>query len=170
MNAYRENWAVAFFAGMCGALLMVPILYLSQPIERTHMDICLFLGSLITAQTGGGTWALGLVLHVIAGGLIGLVYGMVFEWWGSSEWWQGAMLSIPHSLLAGLALWAAGSIHPLMPDIFPEPGYLGLSVNGALAFHLFMLNAVYGATVGGIYTVRYEHANYHGFHRPLPHA
>ena len=171
MNAYRENWGLAFTAGVCGAAIMVPLLYLTQPIERTKMDICLLLGSLLTGHaTGGGTWALGFVMHLILGGLIGCVYGMAFEWWGDSDWWRGAILSIPHSLLAGLAVWGIGHIHPLIPGTFPEPGYLGLAIGGRLAFHLFMLNAVYGATVGGIYRVRIEHADYHGFHRPVSHG
>lgn len=166
MNAYRENWGLAFIAGVCGAFIMVPLLWLTQPIEQTRMDICLLLGSLVTGQTGGGSWAIGLVMHLLIGGVIGLVYGMVFEWWGETDWWRGAIISIPHSLLAGLGVLAIGYIHPLIPGTYPQPGYLGLDIGGRLAFHLFMLNAVFGGVVGGIYRVRYEHANYLGFHRP----
>ncbi len=167
MNAYRENWGSAFIAGVCGALIMVPLLWLTQPIEQTRMDICLFLGSLLTGQTGNASWMIGLGMHLLIGGIVGLVYGMVFEWWGDSDWLPGLIVSIPHSLVAGLALWFVGSIHPLMPEMFPEPGFLGLSFSWRIALHLFMLNAVYGAVVGGIYRVRAEHANYHGFHRPV---
>jgi hypothetical protein len=166
MRAFRENWGNAFLGGLLAAFLMVPFLYLFQPIEHTRVDIAMFLGSLFTARTDAPTWALGFGIHLLIGGLLGVLYGFIFEVLGRADWWRGALISIFHSMVAGLVLWGVGSIHPLAGNVFPEPGYLGLNANAAIAFHMIVLNALFGSVMGGVYRVRAEHRGYFGLHKP----
>jgi hypothetical protein len=61
----QVNIARAALGGLVGTLAMTAMMYMVGPMMGLHMDIAALLGSVL-----GGSWAAGLVLHLVNGTLI----------------------------------------------------------------------------------------------------
>lgn len=111
----------------------------------------------------------GFLMHLMISGLLGIVYGLVFEAWGEAGWWRGVLIAIPHIIVAGALMWMLPAMHPAVPE-HPQliaPGFLAANYGWMTVMGVIVLHLTYGAVVGAMYRVRPEHAGYHGFHRPV---
>lgn len=151
----KPNWALSFFAGVVGAVLMTILFALGRAFGG-DFNLELILGSWITRGVGVGTWVLGFIVHVLLGGAFGVVYAAAFHTWRRTGMAAGLALSIPHVLLAGLFFWILPSIHAAMPERpeFPVPGYLAVHYGTLAVLQLVLFHLVYGAVVGEIYRER----------------
>lgn len=141
----------AFFFGVLGAaaisLLTAVLRALGFPLS-----IEIILGTLTGLEPGAGPFALGLVTHLLVGGLFGLLYGLLFERvWDHGGATVGMLLSVPHAALIGIVIGLTPQFHPLIPERLADPGpyFANLGPIGVLTF--FGSHLVYGAIVGAGY-------------------
>ena len=134
------NPARAFMSGVIGALVM-SLLMMSLRAIGMPIQLELRLASLI----GLHAWLAGLIVYLIIGGIVGLIYALVFEYiLNEAGVGPGLMVGACHSIFAGFIWSRLGG---------PGPFWENFGVAGIAA--LFVLHFVYGAIVGGLY--RTEH-------------
>jgi hypothetical protein len=95
---------------------------------------------------------MGLIIHLVAGGIFALIYTAGFEYLTHrADWLVGLGFGVIHTLFSGLLLAMMPAMHPLVPEMLPAPGAFmaNLGMMGVAAF--FMLHLIYGAIVGTIY-------------------
>lgn len=115
------------------------------------LSIELILGTLTGLQPGGAAFGVGLLLHLMMGGLFGLLYGYLFERvWVHGGAPTGMLLAVVHASLIGILIGFT-PLHPMVPERLPDPGpyFANLGAVGVLAF--FGAHLVYGAIVGAGY-------------------
>lgn len=142
----------AFLAGVVAGLAMSVIMALGRALG-VPIDVEMMLGTLIGLAPGTiGTWIVGLVMHLVISGLIALIYAWGFEnVTHRADWGTGALFSIVHIIIGGLAMGLMPFIHPMIPEIMAAPGVFAVNL-GTGAVLLFLVgHLVYGAFVGGIY-------------------
>jgi hypothetical protein len=146
------NYGRAFLAGVVGGAAMSAIITLVRTMGIMDVNLSMMEGSMITANTGVGTWILGFMMHLIISGLIALAYAAGFEYLTHRAGWQiGVGFLLIDSLIADMVFGLVPMMHPLVPDQMPAPGIFMSSkgLMGVIAF--FMLHAIYGAIVGAMY-------------------
>jgi len=130
----------AFAAGVIGALAMSLIM-----VGLRAIGIPLHIELRLAGILGSGAWIVGFIAHLLIGGLVGLVYMLVFEFvFAQSGVGAGVLLGAINTLIAGF-LWAG----------FDGPGHFWSSFGPAGIVSLFLVHILFGAIVGGLY--RNEH-------------
>jgi len=126
----------AFAAGVIGALAMSVLM-----AGLRSLGIPLHIELRLAGILGSGSWIVGLIAHLLIGGLVGLVYMLVFEFvFAQSGIPAGVLVGAINTLLAGF-IWAA----------FDGPGHFWTSFGPLGIMSLFMVHMLYGAVVGGLY-------------------
>ena len=152
------NYGKAFKAGMFGAAVMTVLMVIARTLEVTTLNIEMALGSMLTQQISTSSWMLGLVMHLIVGGLLAQLYAFGFEVLTKrASAWIGAGFSLVHTAIAGGVMAMLGSIHPLMMNgqlLAPGPFAINYGTLTAAAF--VALHLIYGACVGSLYSMRPE--------------
>jgi hypothetical protein len=151
------NYGKAFKAGMLGALAMTVLMVIARALDVTTLNIEMTLGTLLTRQIGAGSWVLGLVMHLLIGGLLAQLYAFGFEFLTeSTSAWIGAGFSLIHVTIAGTLMILLGTLHPLMRNqgqlLAPGPFAINYGVLTAVAF--IGLHLVYGAWVGTLCSIK----------------
>jgi hypothetical protein len=116
------------------------------------LSIEIIIGTLTGLEPGAGAFGLGLVIHLIMGGLFGLLYGYLFEHvWDHGGAMMGMILSVIHASLIGMLIGLVPQVHALIPEKMPAPGpyFSHLGPLGVICF--FGAHLLYGAIVGGGY-------------------
>lgn len=155
------NYGRALLAGVVGGAAMTAIMTLVRTMGIMDVNLSMMEGSMITANTGAGTWILGFMMHLIISGLIALAYAAGFEYvTHQAGWLIGVGFSLIHSLIAGMVFGLVPMMHPLVPDQMPAPGIFmsNKGLMGVIAF--FMLHAIYGAIVGAMYHTVHTERSY----------
>ena len=127
--------ARAALGGFVGTAVMTTMMYLVAPMMGLHMDIAEMLGSVL-----GGSWAAGLMMHVINGGLIfPAIYAYaLYDRVPGSPMVKGTAW--------GVALWliAQGMVIPMMGGGLFSSNMGGLmAAMGSLVGHV-----MYGSVLG----------------------
>lgn len=120
---------------MVGALFISAVTAVARTLGMP-VNMELMLGSMLTDETGMGTWFLGLAMHVFAGALFGVLYAKIFLRSGRATVGRGAAIGFVHGVLSGLMLAVMPAIHPAIPELIPAPGILlsNLGTGGVLLF------------------------------------
>lgn len=141
----------AFYAGLNGALAMAVLVGL-VPFTLLPQNLGLMIGSFLLRDVTLAAWAVGLAVHLLAGGVVAMGYAFVFErMLHGSGWSRGLALGLLQAVMAGPLLALLPMVHPLIPDVLPVPG-MYLSAMGRLGIiAFFAAHGVYGLIVGGIY-------------------
>jgi hypothetical protein len=135
------NPARAFLAGIVGAVAMSLLM-----IWLRAIGIPLHLELRLASMIGLHAWMPGLVASLIIGGVVGLVYALVFEYiLNQAGVGAGLMVGACHAIFAGF-IWAQ----------LPGPGQFWDSFGPAGIASLFLLHFVYGAFVGALYQTRHH--------------
>jgi len=127
--------ARAALGGFIGTAVMTAMMYLVAPMMGLHMDIAAMLGSML-----GGSWAAGLMMHVINGGLILpaiYAYALYDRVPGSP---------VIRGTTWGVALWliAQGIVMPMMgAGVFSSHAGGVMAAMGSLVGHV-----MYGSVLG----------------------
>lgn len=143
--------AKALFAGALGAL-MITILTAIARVLGMQINIEMMLGSMLSGALDAGSWLLGFVMHVIIGGVFGLIYAALFEYsLGRAGGGPGLAIGAVHAVIAGLLLGVIPTIHPMMPEWLSVPGFFfgSLGLLGVVTF--VVLHLLFGALVGTLY-------------------
>lgn len=140
----------AFAAGIIGAAVMSVLMWVAR-IMGMQANLEMILGTMIT-DPGSSAWMIGFVIHLMMGGIFGLIYGWIFEHLTHrSGWLLGGGIGLVHAVVAGIFMGMVPLIHPRMPSPVVPPGAFmsHLGMMGPVA--VFMLHFVFGAIVGGMY-------------------
>ena len=131
MNAGR-----AFVAGVVGAFVMSLVM-----IGVRAAGIPLHAEQQLAATLGTRIWEVGLLAYLVIGGVLGVLYAIVFEWvLGEAGVGPGMLLGAINTIFAGF-VWAG----------LGGPGRFWGTLGPAGIGALFLVHVVYGAVVGGLY-------------------
>jgi hypothetical protein len=149
------NYGKAFLAGSLGALVMTGLMIVARALALTTLNLEMALGSFLTEEVSSTTWWLGLMIHVITGGVLAQFYAAGFEFiTHRANAWIGAGFSLIHTIIAGGFMAILGSIHPLMKSgQIQAPGPFTINYGMITAVAFVALHVIYGAWVGGMYTM-----------------
>lgn len=112
----------------------------------------LILGTIVGVAPGPEAWAAGIGVHLVIGGLFGLLYGWLFERvWDHGGASTGLILGVIHAALIGMVMGLTPQFDAYVPSQLPDPGpyFSHLGIAGILAW--FGMHLVYGAIVGAGY-------------------
>jgi len=142
--------------GFVGTLAMTVLLYVAPLVGAPKVDIAALLGSFLghgAPAMMSRLWWVGMAWHFVNGTVIfSLIYSyLVYGWLPGENWLRG--------MIWGLVLWVAMEV-VLMPmtgsGVFSDhTTYAFAHVVGSL-----VLNAIYGALLGGIAGVQAEHTHH----------
>lgn len=116
------------------------------------LSIEIILGTLTGLAPSGAAFGLGLLIHLVMGGLFGLLYGYLFEdVWVHGGPAIGVLTALIHAALIGILIGLTPQFHPLIPQRMPDPGpyFANLGTTAVLTF--FGVHVVFGAIVGAGY-------------------
>jgi hypothetical protein len=141
----------AFLAGVTGGAVLSILLAIVRAAGMPA-TIELNLGSMITGSLGPAAYGVGLVAHLVLSGLIGLLYGIGFEYLTKRAGVGiGTAFGVIHALIGGVLMGLMPVMHPLMPSQLPAPGPFMINF-GAMGVAMFVgLHLIFGAIVGGMY-------------------
>ncbi|HEX9870940.1 MAG TPA: DUF6789 family protein [Candidatus Tectomicrobia bacterium] len=145
------NYRKALIAGVIGAAVMSIIMAMARAMGMP-VNLEMMLGTMMGGPPSAMTWLMGLIIHLIAGGVFALIYAAGFEYLTRrADWRVGLGFGVIHTLFSGLLLAMMPGMHPLVPEMMPAPGAFmaNLGMMGVAAF--FMLHLIYGAIVGAMY-------------------
>jgi hypothetical protein len=126
----------AFIAGMIGAAVMSVIM-----VGLRAAGIPLHIEMQLAAVLGTQIWAVGFIAHLLVGGAVGEIYGVVFDLvLHQSGVGPGLVLGAYNSVVAGFA-WA----------VLGGPGRVWSEVGPQGVIALFVVHMAFGAVVGGLY-------------------
>jgi hypothetical protein len=146
------NWNRAINAGFLGAVAMTVFMIALRTLGVTSLNLEILLGSMVTSTSDIGSWGLGFLIHLIAGALFGIVYGLIMESLGRTGWVVGVGIAAVHAVLSGLALPLIGAAHPLVRSgQIPAPGLFASALGGMGVVLFIALHLIFGAIVGRTY-------------------
>jgi hypothetical protein len=146
------KYGQAFAAGVIGAIVMTIITIMARAMGMPA-NLEMMLGTMLGSPPSAMAWVMGLIIHLVAGGVFALIYAAGFEYWiHHASWLVGLGFGVIHTLFSGLVvLGMLPAIHPLVPEMMPAPGVfmVNLGTKGVVAFAV--LHLIYGAIVGAMY-------------------
>ncbi len=142
---------LAFWAGVIGAAVMVLGMWLSRMVGGTDFSFGLWWGSMVTGTTSVASSWIGFVIHLLVGGLVGLIFAAFFESIGRSNWLLGLLGGAVFTIIGGLVLEWISLVHPAIPGVIPNPGYFTAAWGVGSVVTFCLVSLIYGIIVGGMY-------------------
>jgi len=141
----------AIVGGVLGAGLMSVIMAMARGMGM-NVNLEQMLGTMTGMMPSGTTFAIGLAVHLMMGAAFAVAYAWLFEHVAHrGHWATGALVAIPHIVVAGLMMGVIPMIHPLMPNPVPPPGVFMSALGPMGVGAMVMLHLIFGAVVGGVY-------------------
>lgn len=146
------NKSTGFVAGVVGAAVMTVLMALGRRMGLP-INLEMMMGSLLTGETGETTWLIGLLMHFVAGGIIGTIYAALIHGRTTSANTGAAVgIAAVHTLISGVAMGVVPLMHPLIPETMPAPGMFLVNLGAAAVIAFVLLHLLYGAVVGWLGT------------------
>lgn len=157
MTAVAQGVVQIMIWGMIAALSMIALLYATQTLGWTRLNLPFLLGSAFTENRRSAN-VLGFLLYLVIGWFIAFFYYLVFTVLGRANWWVGAITGLVHGMLLLTALFPLlPYLHPRVASVYdgPEtgrrlepPGFLGLHYGYRTPAIALLAQVVYGAILG----------------------
>ena len=143
----------AFVAGMIGGAAMSAVMWMGRSMMGMDVNLSMMLGTMFVQPPGSAAWVVGFMMHLMISGLIALIYAAAFEHvTHRAGWGIGVLFSLVHSVGTGLFMGMVPAIHPMIRSgQMPAPGIFMANKGAMYVVMLFVLHAIYGAIVGGMY-------------------
>ena len=138
----------AFAAGVAGGIVMSIILAMARGMGMPA-QLEMLEGTMMLPPGPAAFW-LGMMMHLIISGVIGLIYGWGFEAVRRAGWVTGLGFGVIHAIIAGMAMGMMPMIHPRIPPMH-APGWFMSNIGMMGVAAMVMLHLIYGAVVGAIY-------------------
>lgn len=150
----EANLLLGGFGGLVGAVVMTILIYLLKATGH-NIDIPYLLGTrFLNIENRGGVYALGIVLHLIAGALWGILYVfMITAMAVTPNWPIGILWGFGHGIFIGVMMGILSENHPYVGEGKPisDPGILGSRWSTATPYLVLILHIIFGATTLGCY-------------------
>ncbi|MGI8548146.1 MAG: hypothetical protein ACR2M1_12585 [Gemmatimonadaceae bacterium] len=141
----------AFSAGVIGAIVMVILMWMARTFTGMQINLSMMLGTMFLPM-GMGAWIMGFIMHLIIGGVIGIIYAWGFEHLTHKAGWTvGVGFGFINAIVAGIFMGRIPAIHPRIPEMMPAPGFFLLNMGMMGLIGLFVMHMIYGAVVGAMY-------------------
>jgi hypothetical protein len=140
----------AFAAGIIGALVVSILAFIGRTTGVPIQFVMLF-GTAFGLEPGAAAWAVGMMMLLAGGGLLGLVYGWGFEALGRGGYGMGLLFGLIHAVIGGLLLGAMPAVHRQISDGIDAPGFFYASLGGIGVLAFVVVCLVYGAIIGAFY-------------------
>jgi hypothetical protein len=146
------NFGTAFLAGVVGGLVMTIIMAFVRATMMPEANPEMMWGTMTGSEPSTTTWMIGLIIHLVVSGVIGLIYAIGFEYvTHRSGVLIGLGFAIIHLIIGGIFMGMMPMMHPMIPEQMPPPGAF-MSGMGAMGSALFVLeHFIFGAIVGAMY-------------------
>lgn len=156
------NWSSWLVWGFAATVVLTTILGGSQGLGLTRINIPYLLGTMFTPNRDRAK-LLGVAFHLVNGWLFALIYIAAFHTWGMATWWFGAIIGVVHAtfvLAVGMAVLPG--LHPRMaseqygPTVVRQlepPGFLALHYGVQTPASILVAHVVFGAILGGFYSL-----------------
>jgi hypothetical protein len=151
------DWSGWVTFGPVATVVLTTIMVGAQLAGLTRLDLPLMLGTVITGDPDRGRF-IGFFLHLVAGQLFAIFYGLGFAALGRSGWWLGALFGVVHATVAGAVLLPLlASIHPRMATeragprstaILEPPGLMALNYGWSTPLVAIVAHVGYGTVLG----------------------
>ena len=143
----------AFVAGMVGGAAMSVVMWMGRSMMGMDVNLSMMLGTMFVQSPGSTAWVIGFIMHLMISGLIALIYAWGFEHvTHGAGWLVGVGFSLIHSIGTGLFMGMMPVVHPMIKSgQMPAPGIFMANKGAMYVVMLFVLHAIYGAIVGGMY-------------------
>lgn len=146
------KWNKALGYGVLGAAAMSIVMGLARSMGM-HVQLELMLGTMLgIAPEGSNAFVVGLVMHLMMGAAFGATYAWLFErviHHGGVA--AGALVGLPHAIVAGLFMAMIPAVHPFIPESMPAPGAFMSNLGAMGVMAELMLHVMFGAIVGAGY-------------------
>jgi hypothetical protein len=143
--------------GFIATLVMTSILFISQNVGWSRLNMPYLLGSFFTGERHEAN-VLGFMLYMLGGWFFAFLYYLIFSVVSAASWWIGGITGFVHAvLLLSLALPMLSYVHPRVasefdgPDahkILEPPGFLGLHYGYRTPLVLLVAQTSYGGIIG----------------------
>ncbi|MEW5916786.1 MAG: hypothetical protein AB1762_10285 [Gemmatimonadota bacterium] len=141
----------AIYAGLAGGIAMSILGFLARA-GGMQLDAEMMLGTMLGSAPSSGTWAVGLVIHLMISAVIALAYAAGFEYvTHRASAGLGAAFSLIHIVVAGMFMAMMPALHPMIPEQMPAPGAFLVNMGAAHTTLFVVEHLMYGAIVGGMY-------------------
>lgn len=145
------NYPPAFLAGAFAGLVVSVLLFLGRAATGVDVGLEMTWGTLLV-DPGRAAWAVGLAMHVVGSGIVGIAYLWAFEAITQRAGvTRGLAVGAVHLVVAGIATGIVlPAVHRLIPEMVPSPGFF-LASFGAVGVAAFVVgHLVYGGIVGAM--------------------
>ncbi len=143
------NWGKSFLAGVIGAGLIAAILAAVIGMGLHVLDFSMMWGTLVGLPVGAAGWIIGFCIHLVVGGLFGLLYLAIFKAFSGAGALRGASIGFVQAVVTGVII----ALLPLVDTAFEHgllhnPGayFSQVGVAGILVY--FGIHLLYGGVVG----------------------
>jgi uncharacterized membrane protein YagU involved in acid resistance len=147
--------------GFVATVVLTTIMYATQSLGMTRMNIPYLLGTMFTPSRDRAK-LVGVLIHFVNGWLFSLIYVAAFHAWGVSTWWLGAITGLVHaSFVLAVGMPVMPALHPRManeqygPTVVRQlepPGSFALHYGIQTPVSVLIAHAVFGAILGAFYT------------------
>jgi hypothetical protein len=148
--------------GFVGTVVLTALMAGSQGLGLSRMNLPYLLGTMFTPDRDRAK-VVGVGVHFVNGWLFSLVYVAAFHAWGTSTWWLGALTGLVHaSFVLAVAMPLLPGLHSRManeqygPTVVRQlepPGFLALHYGARTPASVLLAHAVFGAILGGFYSL-----------------
>ncbi len=142
---------LAFWAGVLGAIVMLIGMWIAYAAGATGFSFEWWWGSMVLGNTSGAAWIIGFAIHLILGGLIGLVYAAIFEAIGRSNWALGLLGGFIQLVIGGFVLGWISDVHRAIPQVIVHPGFFTAYWGWASILTFCLATLAFGVIVGSLY-------------------
>lgn len=150
----ETNLLLGAFGGLVGAIIMTILIYLLKVMGH-NIDIPYLLGTrFLNIENTSGVYFLGIILHLIAGALWGILYVfMITAMAVTPNWPIGILWGFGHGIFIGVLMGILSENHPYIGEGKPmsDPGILGNRWSTATPYLILILHIIFGATTLGYY-------------------
>lgn len=143
-----------FSVGSLSSLVILVTLFLGRFAHLTTASPELSLGLLLAPNATAIAWPLGCLWFLVNGGLIALLYVVVFRALRCSGWELGTFLGMAQALAAAFVYQALLELPGYIPGKFPDPGSilcpetLGFGDGRWTVVLMLFSHGLYGAIIG----------------------
>lgn len=157
------NWEGWLLWSFVATLALTSVMSGSQGLRLTRMNLPYMLGSLFTPNRDRAK-VIGFGVHLVNGWIFSLVYVVAFHSLGRANWWIGSAIGFFQAVFVLTVLMSVlPSFHPRMateekgPTVTRQlepPGFLALNYGYQTPLSVVVAHLIYGAILGGFYTMR----------------
>ncbi len=156
--AFGANILWGGIAGMIGALIITIITYLLKA-GGSQLDIPYLVGSyFVDIANKAKVYAAGIILHIIIGGIWGMLYILTIAGLGiQPEWAVGFLWGFAQGIIVGVMMGTITQSHPYMGDgkAIPDPGILGSNWSNAMPYLILGIHVIFGVVTLYTYQLLY---------------